>query len=213
MRIEDRPEPKGNILDSGYYRATGDVKIADLLRKVQSTVIATGNELEGFLVKYSSHPNTSSGEKLDNFDLAQTSAFVVQMALRGVDEKGKNINLDAFLCTPDKVHIFEFKDGMNFDTKKSVGEVSSLNKAAAFVRQKDPLGREVVPKIVLWNCKDVSEASFKCKEGVPMLMTGEEFAELVPVDREAIDKKRKEDQQRNLQYIYRQMENILKEAA
>ena len=46
-----------------------------------------------------------------------------------------------------------------------------------------------------------------------MLMTGEEFAELVPVDREAIDKKRKEDQQRNLQYIYRQMENILKEAA
>jgi len=192
MRIEDR-EPKGNILDSGYYRATGNVKFAELMRKVQSTVIANGNELEGLLVKYSNHPNTSSSEKLANFDLAQTSAFVVQMALRGVDEKGKNINLDAFLCTLDKVYIFEIKDGMFFDTKKSAGEVSSLNKAAAFVRQKDPLGREVVPKIVLWNCKDIDDASFKCEEGIPMLMTGEEFAELVPVDREVLYKERQKD--------------------
>ena len=208
MRIEDR-EPKGDILDSGYYRATGDVKIAELLRKVQSTVIANGNELEGLLVKYSNHPNTSSSEKLANFDLAQTSAFVVQMALRGVDEEGKNINLDAFLCTPDKVYIFEFKDGMVFDTKKSAGEVSSLNKATAFVRQKDPLGREVVPKIVLWNCKDISNASFKCKEGTPMLMTGEEFAELVPVDREAIYKERQKDVRRNYRYCISKFQEIV----
>jgi hypothetical protein len=135
------------------------------------------------------------------------------MALRGVDEEGKNINLDGFLCTPNKVYLIEFKDGMDFDTKKSAGEVSSLNKAAAFIRQKDPLGREVVPKIVLWNCKDIRDASFKCKEGRPMLMTGKEFAELASIDKEALDKERKEDRRHNHQRILSRAQEILKEVA
>mgnify|MGYP003135043370 CR=1 FL=1 len=216
MRIEDR-NPKGNILDSGYCRVFGDdpggIRIAELIRKIQSAVIGNGNELEDLIVKHSKHPNTLSNEKLDDFYLGQENAFVVQMALHDVDEGGKNINLDGLLLTPSTVYPLEFKDGMNFDTKKSAGEVSSLNKAAAFVGQRDPLGREVVPKIVLWNCKDISDASFKCKEGEPMLMTGEEFAELASIDKGAIDEERKKDQLSNKQYLLSETHEIRQEEA
>ena len=165
-RIEDR-EPKGDIRDSGYGRAMGlsaeGMQIAELVQKAQSTVIVNGNELEDLIVKHSNHPNTLSNEKLDDFDLGQENVLVVQMALHDVDEGGKNINLDGLLLTPSTVYVLEFKDGMNFDTKKSAGEVSSLNKAAEFVGQRDPLGREVVPKIILCNCKNISDAWFNCK--------------------------------------------------
>jgi hypothetical protein len=37
-RIEDS-KPKGNILDSGYYRATGSPPLAELLKQAHSLVI------------------------------------------------------------------------------------------------------------------------------------------------------------------------------
>ena len=206
MLVEDR-KPKGNIKDSGYHRLTLNDMMADLLRKVQSAVIANGNELEKLIFEYSNHPNTLSGQELSDFNLSEKQTFVVQMKIEIPDRK--NIALDCFLLTPDRIYLFEMKDGMNFDTKKSAGEVASLNAAAAFIKEQDPLNRPVQKNIVFWNCKDLSNASFKSKEGKSMLMTGDDFAKLVGIDKKAIDEHRRIDAATNEAYIVEEMRKIV----
>ena len=209
MLIENR-EPKGEVKDSGYYRAVGDVAIADLLRKTQSAVIANGNELEKLIFKYSKHPKTLRDQKIPGFNLSQKQTFVVQMRIE--NPGSKNIALDCFLAMPDQIYIFEMKDGMNFDTKKSAGEVASLKRAAAYLKERDALSRPVIPKIVLWNCEDLSFSSFKCKEGVQMLMLGHEFAKLVGIDKKTVDKQRVRDRNINRAYIISRMKEIVEAA-
>ena len=206
MLVEERA-PKGNIKDSGYLRLAGCPVIADLFRKVQSTVIGNGNELEKLIFKYSNHPNTIRDQKFPGFNLSQEQAFVVQMKIENPDSK--NIALDCFLSTPDSIHIFEIKDGMAFDTKKSAGEVASLNDSGSFIKERDPLNRPVQKHIVLWNCEDLSDASFKSKEGKSMLMTGDDFAKLVGIDKKVIDEHRHCDADINKAYIISEMRKIV----
>ena len=52
MALIENAAPRSDIEDSGYYRLTGDVKIAELFQKVQSTVISAGTELEHYIEKY-----------------------------------------------------------------------------------------------------------------------------------------------------------------
>ena len=206
MLIEDR-KPKGDVKDSSYMRVCGNERIADLMRKFHSTSIANGLELERLIFKFSKHPNTLRGQKLSDFDLSQKDAFVVQMKIDLATSK--NIALDCFLATPNEIYVFEVKDGMNFCTKGSEGEISSLKKTVSFLRGRDPLSRPVIPKIVFWNCEDLSSASFKCKEGTPMLMLGREFARLVGIDKIKIDELRLLDQEANEKFFKADAKKIL----
>ena len=113
----------------------------------------------------------------------------------------------------DKILVCELKDGENFDTKKSAGEVDKLQAVCAFLKQKDSLNRKVEPVIVLWNCNDLSTASFKDKRGQAMLKTGSDFAKIVSIDYNSLNAVRDEKNRKNLSYAMQMLEEIRSDEA
>jgi len=203
-------KPKTNIENSGYYRLSGNKAIATLLRNCHATVIKNGNQLEDLvyecvtLAKTKKHAFTGV-EYPDANSIMVVSQFEIKKEAISLD---KGVNVDYVYFHKDKVFVCEIKDGDNFDTKKSSGEVDKLLIAAAALEVKDPHKREYIPKIVLWNCKDLSKSSFKDKRGRGMLITGREFAQMINVDYEALNAKRKAEAPANTKYIIAEMKKI-----
>lgn len=209
MLIENR-NPKGDIKDSGYYRAIGNEQLAELIRKTQSCVIANGNELESKVLQHTSFVcNKFHKQKLDDFNLDISNAFIIQMNVPTPNNSNKkNIAVDCMVVTKEEIFLFELKDGSNFDTKKSAGEVASLNKACSIVSSKDPRNRKCTPKIVFWNAQSLKEVSFKVKGVDDMLMLGKDFCFTFGVNFDKINSERKQDAKKNLEYFADQLKQI-----
>lgn len=132
---------KGNITESGYFRAFRNEKIAKLLSRAHSTVCSNGNELEKDCYRiFSLDPNSLTFTNPDD-----ASEWVTSLS---------SVEYDKTICLPKKIYkntivfntlnikvepdfiyynngiffIEEKKDGDDFDTCKSKGEVSSLQK-------------------------------------------------------------------------------------
>jgi hypothetical protein len=209
--IENR-QPAGKTEDSGYYRAIGHPEWAELMRMVQSAVIANGNELEELIYKFAEVENKFYNRKFDGHHSNEDMLIVKHAISKDVMEAKKGTDLDLVFYTKDKVYICEIKDGQNFDTKKAAGEVDKLLKTASFMKEYDLLKREHVPLIVLWNCQDVDKASFKDKRANSMLYTGCNFSkEIVSIDYQKLNQIREQDRQQNLEYIRKVATRILKE--
>lgn len=208
MLIENR-NPKGDTKDSGYYRLLGNEPLAELIRKAQSCVIANGNELESKVLQHTSFSNKSNKQRLDNFNLDVSSAFVIQMEVPTPNNSDKKkIAVDCMVITKEEIFLFELKDGSNFDTKKSAGEVASLNKACSVVHSRDPRKRKCTPKIVFWNAKTLSDISFKVKGAQDMLVLGKDFCSKFGVNFEQINDERKEDAYRNYKFFVDQLKQM-----
>ena len=210
MLIADR-KPATKTETSGYFRLLQHKPLALLMQKIQSCVIANGNELEEKIYNHSFAATKFRNEKLHEFDLGGTSdAFVIQMKVPTPnDPKKKNIAVDCMIIQEDKIYVIEVKDGCNFDTKKSSGEVESLEKACTIVSSLDPRQRQCIPKIVFWNAKDLSEVSFKSKDAHDMLMLGSEFSSKFGIDFDQINAERGADAAKNLVYIKQQINEII----
>jgi len=203
-------KPKGDIKKSGYYRLVGNVEIARVFRQIHSTVIKNGNELEKLIYDHAAINNAMENVPLLKA-LKQKNAFVVKCKInKEFTGNKKGIHLDALLIKKDKLFAIEIKDGENFDTKKSSGEVHKLKKAAEIIERLDFFDRPCEPIIVLWNCDDLETSSFKDKEGQRMLMRGKEFSKMIDLDYENFNQIRKHDRHANEEYILNCMENILK---
>jgi hypothetical protein len=125
----------------------------------------------------------------------------------------KGIDPDAVVFKGDIVYVCEIKDGQNFGTKKSTGEIDKLLLATQFLEKNDPFKRKHIPKIVLWNCNNLGESSFKDKRAKEkdMLFTGKQFASLAEIDYNALnDRRTRQDQKANRKYFYHQSRAILK---
>jgi hypothetical protein len=209
MLVRDA-NPKGDIINSGYYRLTGCVEIARFLRRVHSTVIRNGNELESVVYEHS-----QIKEKKKNFKssveetIPRSKCLVVGYKIpKEISHLESGIALDIVLLTDEEIFICELKDGQNFDTKKSAGEVEKLLKAEIFFAAEDTRNRRITLKIILWNCPDVKGSSFKDKRGVPMLVSGRDFSKKIGVDFDEVVKKRSLDQKENRKYIIEKMEEV-----
>jgi hypothetical protein len=187
--------------DGGYTRLFGDPLLGRLLSRVQSAVIASGSELEQFVIE-----NANTLNDVDAFldmDVIPEGVFV---APKKVLRKSKLINYAD--VEPDFVvferkgkthhcYLIELKDGDTFDTKKAAGERASLHR---FMIAISPLiqfstsvhfccfHRETRAQIV---------EGFKRKITDKEAMTGREFSNLLGIDYAAIVTKRMEHQQRN----------------
>jgi hypothetical protein len=211
MLIEDR-KPKGSTKDSGYYRLIRDLKFADLLRKIQSCVIGNGNELEKLIYKNVRSENKFYNRELSNFKLETVNDFVVQMKVPvpicfGLAKK--NIALDNVVFTPTDIYVIEIKDGFNFDTKKSQGEVKSLMAACDIIEKADPLNRKCISKIVFWSANSLQQVSFKAKGSEDMWITGKDYSSKFNIDYNKVEAERMEDAEKNLTFLVEKLIDII----
>jgi hypothetical protein len=207
---------KNDIKKSGYYAVFGDENIAELFRKVQSTTIRNGNELQSLILDsikvdkdrkdYKLEDITNMVKEKKSFYIANYKISKEELLKRGVVLLGKEkIDVDAIFAKDGILYIIEYKQGDNFDTKKSHGEIESLNKLYNFFKVDDI---EVLPKFVLWVSDDIENSSVKTTENKEFLTTGKEISDILGISFDEIEAKRKSEHSDNISYILSEFEKI-----
>ena len=200
------------ITSSGYARLLGGEgdDIAFLIRAAHAATISNGNELENLIFDFCPSKNKFKNCVHDDKFMSDADAFVVKYKIKKQNfPTGKGADIDMVVFRKDKILVCELKDGENFDTKKSAGEVDKLDASCNFFRKHDLLKRQVEARIILWNCRDLSKSSFKDKRGQAMLTTGFDFAKLVSVDYASLNAQRELAGKENARFIKQKMKEIL----
>ncbi len=215
-KVKIKKDKKNDITKSGYYNVFGVKELAELCRKIQSTTIRNGNELQDIILsevtvqKLSKKIDLDSLIKLINsgstFYIANYRISKSQLESKGIKLSGKkNIDIDAIFCKDKILYIIEYKQGDNLDTKKSQSEVESLSKVSEFFKS---LEIETCPKLVMWVCDDVKNSSIKTTENKEFLITGKEACDIIGLSFESIENIRKSDQEDNINFIFEEVDRI-----
>ena len=211
VRIE---ESKPGRRDGGYARLFNDPDIGALVSRVHATSIRAGTELE-HIIRRESMSNGTAIRDLDEFlDNGSEGVFLADKSVIK-----SSVRIDFPSAEPDylvfirdvsrrECYVLELKDGDQFDTKKSSGEVSNLLAFSNNVGSKLPYSTSI--RICSFNQDDKQAivAGFKGKVDESMVWTGREFCELLEFDYDAIINERKTDADDNRRFLVQQVLNI-----
>lgn len=203
---------------SAYETIVSNKQIADLLTKAHSTKIRAGNELEDLIAKHTKHnvhPLSNGKKSVYYEDLALPKSgktLVPKLTVKGFPGV-ENTNLDIAVLDADEkvIYTVEMKDGDNFDTKKSNAERKKLEALSGWLANNHS-GWTVKPKIVLWSCQDIKDASFKDKLAQQYLLTGKNAQKLLGVVLDEVEKDRSSDRVENEKSILLEMQQIVENA-
>ena len=203
MAVVSTRKGRVDIENSGYFRlfaeTPGDptaLKLAEIFSKVQAAVICNGNLLDEHIIpnpKFNPHNAIKGGDG----------------ALPGHYYKVKvgNTVIDYLMVTDTDVHIFEIKDGDNFDTKKSKGELDTLTKMQGHF-QGIHCEKGVHYHMVFWNTTDKNTVSFKAKVEQGVILTGREFCQLIQVDFDRMNEERRGVAAQNKEWVLAQFNSL-----
>jgi|TARA_B100000902_G_C27304171_1_gene914450 hypothetical protein len=125
----------------------------------------------------------------------------------GIDLKSKNhIELDGVWIINDKIRVTEIKDGSDFDTKKSDGEINMFK-----MLKKVFQNIEHQMNFVLWNLKDINDNSVKSLEASKYITNGKTFSEEIGLPFDKINSERSKDCPKNEKWVIEEMKKIIKE--
>lgn len=187
--------------NSGYFRIFAEdendkeaLAIATILSKVQATSIKNGNLLDSQLIPAAEfNPNNpQKGEVTGQGHFWQVKFGKKRLDYVTVDEH--------------EIHVYEIKDGDNFDTKKSQGEHAALLAAQGFFADREP-SKNVHIHVVCWNATDCDAISFKvCDLPNGIIMTGREFCNRTSVAFDAINASRRKVAAQNKAWLRKALE-------
>ena len=211
VRIE---ESNPGRRDGGYARLFNDPDIGALVSRVHATSIRAGTELEHIIRRESVANGTAIGD-LDEF-LANGSEGVF-LADKSAVKASTRINFPS--AEPDylvfmrgaskrECYVLELKDGDQFDTKKSSGEVNNLLAFSTNVGSTIPYSTSI--RICSFNQDDKQAivVGFKQTVDESMVWTGREFCALLGFDYDAIINERKSDADENQRFLVKQLLRI-----
>jgi hypothetical protein len=210
-----------DIENSGYYRALASIdndkdalELASILSENQAIVISNGNMLDSKIIPNPDFNPNNVKRKVKTINLnakdcnGHYSHLEVMRDNCPTIQKGC-IQIDYVTISDDEVCIYEIKDGDNFDTKKSEGEVESLLKVKGFFEEFLE-NRIVHCHVVIWNASDVSKVSFKAKD-IPndFVMLGVDFCKKNNIDWNAIKINRMSQAEANKNNLIEKLEAAL----
>ena len=211
VRIE---ESNPGRRDGGYARLFNDPEIGALVSRVHATSIRAGTELE-HIIRRESLTNGTAISDLDEF-LANGSDGVF-LADKSAIKASTRIQFPS--AEPDylvfvregakrECYVLELKDGDQFDTKKSTGEVSNLSAFSTNVGSTIPYSTAI--RICSFNQDDRQAivAGFKQMVDESMVWTGREFCALLGFDYAAILDERTTDANDNRRFLVQQLLRI-----
>lgn len=198
MLIEAR-NPKTPPEESNYFTLTGNIKLARVLQKVQSGMIAAGNELENTIFdQYAG--NKEKSMKIQDFVVPSGDMLLHHFKIpRGFKGREKGATADFVFITEEKAYVFEVKAGKDFDTKKSKAEIDSGQEIAELFEEEFGLKTEF--RMILWNCNDSEASGVKDKRIKNHLMMRPEFCALLGISEEKINSQRTKYQGANLRFF------------
>ena len=211
VRIE---ESKPGRSDGGYARLFDDPDIGALISRVHATSIRAGTELEHIIRRESESNGTAIGD-LDRFlDDGTDGVF---LADKSIIKKSSRITFpgaepDYLVFVRDaskrECYVVELKDGDQFDTKKSSGEVTNLLTFSTNVGSRIPYSTSI--KVCSFNQddKDAIVVGFKQTVSADEVWTGPEFCALLGFDYDAILSERKTDAEDNQRFLVKELLRI-----
>jgi hypothetical protein len=198
--------------NSGYSRLMGNEELGNLFSKIQSTVISNGNELETLIEN-----SKECIKDFDNFIISNPEPGNYLCAKNGYK---KSKNLLSRKIQPDflifniennnwNCKIVEMKDGDNFDTKKSEGELEHLQKFTEAFKEKYPfINTNFYICCFNQNNKETIVNGLKKRFSIDNVMTGKEFCNFTDINYDEIKQKRKNDQTENINYFIEEISKI-----
>ena len=208
-KIEDS-RPKGT--SRGYHRLFGNEELGDLMSKVQSAVIRSGNELEE-LIKERITPIGDLNVFLGRDTLPEGIFLATKKEIKRCTElyiNNKNPDFIIFKHRDGNQHcyIVELKDGHVFDTKKVLGERETLYRFAE--RNTENLKHSISVHFCSFNQENPTVIWDGFKRGIPIeeVMTGREFCELLEIDYDEIIEERLQYIEGNMWYFVQSLLDI-----
>ena len=211
VRIE---ESNPDRRDGGYARLFNDPDIGALVSQVHATSIRAGTELE-HIIRRESLTNGTAISDLDEF--LENGSHGVFLADKSAIKASTRIQFPS--AEPDylvfvregakrECYVLELKDGDQFDTKKSTGEVSNLSAFSTNVGSTIPYSTAI--RICSFNQDDRQAivAGFKQMVDESMVWTGREFCALLGFDYAAILEERTTDANDNRRFLVQQLLRI-----
>ncbi len=192
-------------VSGSYERLFGDAEIGALASKIQSAVIAAGNELQRMI--------TDRVDVIDDLDaFLETEIMPEGVLLAQKSQIKKSTTLEFPGSEPDfmvfkrrkgvqKCHIVELKDGHVFDTKKASAERRAMH---AFIEHNAPhIPYRFESHFCAFNQDERSAIweGFKKKISLREAMTGREFCKLLEIDYDEIVTSRKNDCDDNVEFF------------
>lgn len=196
--------------DGGYTRILGDADVGSLLSMLHATSIASGNELEKRIAELC--PNLMSADSFALFCQGKllSGFFVLTRPLIRQLKSLINSNHEPDFVLVDfirlRCYVIEMKDGDTFDTKKSIGEISSLKEFSDSLRGLlCSMGIDLPVSIKFCSFNQTSPsaivAGVKSAITIDEALTGKDFCALVGINYASLLSARKCDSHANLSYF------------
>lgn len=178
-------------------------------------MISAGTELERIVTKECA----SHCEVLDNLDYFLTARKNEQgtfVATKKVVKRSERINVNAnepdfiiFVNNGEKhCYIIELKWGLNFDTKKSEGEIHALREYRSRISTEiEYVTSAHICSIGVDSAEDIRKG-FKNKIELKEAMTGEFFCNLLGIERDKVIEKMRKDAEYNRQYVTKKISEL-----
>lgn len=196
-------KPREEIARGAYRRAFDQIGLAQLLSRVQSLIIANGNELERLIPdlcqdKLIHDLSTFLGNQIGPEGVHVATKKTIKQA--GLAGDGIEPDLMVFCRTEteQRCHIVELKDGYEYDTKASAKEIENLKRFADLNR--DALAwYQVEWHICGFNAPTTEDVvnGFKRKITAQEAWTGADLCGLLGLDWQAIVQQRQADAEQN----------------
>ena len=206
------PPKLQNKPSGGYSRIFGNERMGDLMSKVHSASIRSGNQLEQLI--------TERVKSVDDLDLFLDNEIMpdgVFLATKRQIKTSAKINSNR--SEPDFMifkrrkgsqhcHVIELKDGYSFDAKKAAAECKALNDFVEHNARHLPY--RILTHFCAFNESDrtVIWQGFKRKIKREEAMTGREFCELLEISYDEIVRMRTEDNEYNTRYFITELLKI-----
>jgi hypothetical protein len=210
-------KPKNS--SGSYTRVFENKLLGELITKIHSTSISNGSELEKLILLHI--PNQCVVKDCDEFlkefeTHKHTDNDILRLIPKKVLKKSKtlkpqknpnnkNFEPDFVILKIDKsqqcCYIIELKDGFVFDTKKVIGERKHLELFQNYIATQIPFTTKI--KFCCFNETDKIKIRTGLKNAFEIneIMTGFEFCELIKIDYNKIQQKRKNDSTENIDYF------------
>lgn len=198
----------------GYERLVGNIDMANIFTKAQSTVITNGTELEKIIcdkatviqdldlfIEECDNGILEDGAYLCSKKVVKTSKY--KLSGHEPDFIAFSVNQSRKLC-----YIIELKDGDAFDTKKSLAEKEMLQLFLNHLAPKIPFITKFFICCFNQLDKDKIVLGFKNVFTLNEVMTGEEFCEILGIDYNSIVDLRRNDTFDNFNYVVEKMSEI-----
>lgn len=198
----------------GYERLVGNVDMANIFTKAQSTVITNGTELEKIISNRANaiddlnqFINDCDDNVITDGTYLCTKAILKKSIFALVGHEPDfvvfSVNMVKNLC-----YVVELKDGDSFDTKKSMAEKEMLTHFMNHLAPKIPFRTRFY--ICCFNQSDKNKivTGFKNVFTIDEVMTGKEFCDILGIDYIDIVKIRRDDTIDNFKYVIEKMFEI-----